>query len=100
MTPTDHLLSRHLHRIGADETNLRDPHGYAQTSMLRLFLNVLQSALDDEHLDPEVAQRIVERLIYGAVPQPPAAEQMEALYGRLTEQAARADIRRQFHGRE
>ena len=93
---TDDILKRHLRRTGADTTNLRDPYGQAQTSMLRLFLSVLQAALDDEHVEPRTAQRVIERVVYGAVPQPPASERLIELTGKLTEAVARQAVVMRF----
>lgn len=75
---TDDLLDRHLHRTGADRAAHQDPAAHLQVAILRDFLRVLHSALDDEHIDPEVSRRVLERVVYGAAPQPAATEQMIA----------------------
>ncbi len=75
---TDDLLNRHLHRTGADRAAATDPAAQLQVAMLRDFLGLLRAALDDEHTDPETARRIIERVMYGAAPQPAATEQMNA----------------------
>lgn len=73
---TDDLLDRHLGRTGTRRATDLDPASYFQVHLLRHFLRVLHSALDDEHVDPEVSRRVIERVIYGGVPQPAAVEQM------------------------
>jgi hypothetical protein len=75
------LLDRHLRRTGADRSADREPMSHVQVTMLGYFLTVLEAALADEHVEPSAARRVIERVIYGAVPQPPVVE------ARLAEQA-------------
>lgn len=72
---TDDLLNRHLGRTGARQTANEDAAAHLQVAILRDFLRVLHSALDDEHIDPEVSRRVIERVIYGGVPQPAEVKQ-------------------------
>jgi hypothetical protein len=70
----DQLLNRHLNRIGAQRAVDGDAASHLQVSMLRHFLRVMHSALDDEHIDPDVTRRVIERVIYGGSPQPTEVE--------------------------
>jgi hypothetical protein len=69
------LLERHLVRTGGDAAIIRDPTSQFQVALLRDFLRVLNSALDDELVDPAVTRRVLERVIYGSVPQPALVDQ-------------------------
>lgn len=64
----DDLLDRHLARTGGVKAVREDPMAKLQVTILREFLGVLEAALADEHIDPGVARRVVERVIYGGVP--------------------------------
>jgi hypothetical protein len=79
---TDDLLDRHLRRTGAREAALQDPAAHLQVAMLRDFLRMLQAALDDEHVESDVVRRIVERVMYGAVPHPAEVERRLAIQQR------------------
>jgi hypothetical protein len=82
---TDDLLDRHLRRVGARDATSQDPAAHFQVAMLRDFLRLLRAALDDEHIEPGAAQRVIERVIYGGVPQPAVTEQMIAQRTRFAE---------------
>lgn len=82
---TDYLLDRHLGRTGAAASASRDPAAHLQVAVLRDFLRVLQCALDDENIDPDTTRRVIERVIYGGVPQPAVVEQL------LTERQLRVE---------
>ncbi len=82
------LLDRHLNRVGAREAVHRDPAAMLQLNVLRMLLDVVHSACDDEHLDPEVTRRILDKVIYGGVPQRPAVEQLLQERARFTEYMA------------
>ena len=58
-------------------------------AILRDFLGVLRAALDDEHVDPDIARRIVERVIYGGVPSYAEVEQRIRERKAMVEQLAR-----------
>jgi hypothetical protein len=92
--PFDHeprpgeLLDRHLNRVGARQAVHQDPASALQLNMLRMLLDVLHSACDDEDLDPRVTRRILDKVIYGGVPQRPVVEQMLAERSRFAEHLA------------
>lgn len=77
------LLDRHLSRAGAKKHE--DPMAQLQIAILRNHLDLLRSALDDEHVDPDTARRVVERVIYGATPNPVEVEQRNLMTARMTE---------------
>lgn len=93
---TDHLLDRHLGRTGADASATRDPAANLQVAILRDFLRVLHCALDDEDLDPDTTRRVIERVIYGGVPQPAAVEQLLAERKLRVEQLELGPVARYF----
>lgn len=64
------LLTHHMYRTGADEAAKHDPAATLQIHLLRDFVNMLAAALDDEHVDPDIARNVIERVIYGGVPNP------------------------------
>lgn len=83
-TPGD-LLERHLARTGAAKAAREDPAAQLQVALLRDFLDVLRAALDDEHVDPDVARRVVERVIYGSVPSPAEVELRQTQQAQIVE---------------
>lgn len=85
MTDSD-FLHRHLRRLGVDKVVRDDPVAHLQVSMLRDTLSLLRSALDDEGVAPNVARRVIERVIYGGTPMPWVSEQ------RIQERAEWADL--------
>lgn len=87
-TPSD-LLHRHLDRVGARKAVHQDPAAALQLNVLRMLLDVVHSACDDEHLDPQVTRRILDKVIYGGVPQRPVVEQLLAERARFTEYMAK-----------
>lgn len=66
----DDLLDRHLSRTGAREAVRTDPFASVTVNILRDFLRLLRAALDDEHIEPDIARRVVERVMLGGVPSP------------------------------
>jgi hypothetical protein len=89
----DELLNRHLDRTGARDAARQDPMAALQVAILRDFLHVLRAALADEHVDPDTAHRVIERVIYGCVPQPAVVKQMLAERRRHVEDLARTPTR-------
>lgn len=85
---TDDLLDRHLGRTGARKASNEDAAANVQVSMLRDLLRVLHAALDDEHVDPDIGRRVIERVIYGGVPQPSEVEQRLQMQKRMTDYMA------------
>lgn len=73
------LLNRHLHRIGTPRPE--DGMAQLQIALLRHHLDLTHSALDDEGIDPEVTRRVLERIIYGAAPNPAETQERVRLYG-------------------
>lgn len=85
---TDDLLDRYLNRTGARRSAQQDPAATLQVALLRDFLRVLHAALDDEHIDPTISRRVVERVIYGGTPSPAEVEQRIAERTRMVEYLA------------
>lgn len=76
MSTTD-MLAHYLHRIGMDHP--KDSAQQFQLSLLRQFIDHLDQVLDNEHVDPELRQRIVTQVIYGGVPTLAEAEIRERM---------------------
>lgn len=76
-------LDRHLQRVGATQTVRSDATAHYQANMLRYFLAIIESALDDEGVDRQVAERVLSKVMYGCTPQPYDAEQRKALAAEL-----------------
>lgn len=77
------LLDRHVGRMSVKKHE--DPLAQLQIAILRNHLDLMRAALDDEHVDPGTARRIIERVIYGATPNPVEIEQRTLMTTRMTE---------------
>lgn len=63
-------LGRHAVRLGDNLTKDKDSVEHFQIFLLRNFLDLLRSAMDDEEVDPEVARRVINLVMYGGYPMP------------------------------
>jgi hypothetical protein len=86
----DELIRRHLRRSGTEHADLTDPLTHLTTGVLRDILRLVDAALDDEQIDPAIARRILERIIYGAVPLPSHVEERKRLERLAIDFAAQA----------
>jgi hypothetical protein len=66
----DDMLNRHLFRTGVVDPYREDAYKYAVVGVTRDLLRVVEAVCEDEDLDPDVTRRILQRVIYGAVPLP------------------------------
>jgi hypothetical protein len=80
---THERLRAHARRTGADRAAATDPTAHLQYEMLRHLLTMAESALDDEHVDPDTARRVLDRLIYGCTPNPIEVAERKRLVKRL-----------------
>ena len=78
------LLERHMHRVGANKPVMTDVQAKYQYTLLEYMLSLVDTALQDEHVDPAVSRRILERLIYGAMPHPHEAEERQRILSETT----------------
>jgi hypothetical protein len=83
------LLQAHLQRVGSGAATKVDAAARVQETMLRYFLDVLRAAMHDEGVDHEKARRVMSLVIYGCIPQPPAAEQRQHLLANATDLLSR-----------
>lgn len=81
------MLDRHARRVGVKPE--QDVAAQFQMSLLRNFIDLLHSALDDEHMDPDVTRRIIERVIYGGMPNSAEVEYRVGLTERMADALAR-----------
>lgn len=71
-------LNRHAAQVGADKAALTDTFASAQMHVLRYMLAVAEAAMRDEAIHPVTARRVLDRLIYGCVPNPADAADRQA----------------------
>lgn len=57
-------------RLGLGDAANCDPLANAQIKLLEMFVSQLEQALQDEGVDPEVARKVVSRVIQGGLPHP------------------------------
>lgn len=90
-TPTGRQpLDTHARRIGVKPH--RDAAAQFQAELLGNFLDVLQAALADERVDPETSRRVLERVIYGACPNPAEADLRVRMVEDMAAQMARTPL--------
>lgn len=76
---TDLRLDRHLGRVRVAPQATADAATKYQTAMLRYFLDVLESALNDAGVYSDTAARVVQHVIYGCSPQPHTAQLVQTM---------------------
>lgn len=79
------MLNRHLDRTGSGAASRNDPTAQLQVNMLRQFLELVDAALEDEHVPRDTAIRVIDRLIYGAVPSPVEAAERQRLMQKIAD---------------
>lgn len=72
-------LRRHAYWVGAERAAKKDPTAAYLLDALQHFLSVAQAAMEDEDVPPQTAVRILDRLIYGCVPNPIQSAERERL---------------------
>lgn len=85
--PVDDLIRNHLRRSGAEYAEFTDPLTNVTTNLLRDLLRLVDAALEDEDIDPAVSRRVLERVIYGAVPLPSHVQERKDLEKRMIDLA-------------
>ena len=91
-SPTaDDLLNRHLARTCGNAAVVTDAAAQHQVAVLRDVLAVVRAALDDEQVPADVARRVIERVIYGAVPQLAQVSLRQAEFTRLRQREENPD---------
>jgi hypothetical protein len=68
-------LRQHMRAVRADNAALVDAASSMQTYLLDMFLDVLETALVDTGVDPNYWTDVIDRVVYGCVPQWPAAQE-------------------------
>jgi hypothetical protein len=87
---TDDVLSRYLSlQPGMREALLTDPVQKAQIESLRQTLTMMERALADEGIAPEVAHRVINRIVWG---DPEGHVDAHAQMARLRKQMLAADL--------
>ncbi len=86
-------LAEHAFAVGAQEAALTDPNAQFQLELLRQFITVTEAALADEGAGPVVAERVLDRVIYGCLPQPAVYAERQRLIRKVTEAAALRTVR-------
>jgi hypothetical protein len=74
---------------GAQEAANTDPYTALTTDLLANFLHHFEIALEGEHLDPAVEERIIERVVYGALPNPEEVRRRLGVEQRLIDTTAK-----------
>lgn len=74
-------------RLGLGDAANCDPLANAQIKLLELFTSHLEQALEDEGVEPDVARKVVSRVIQGGLPHPLDAQVRMAEMARRVESA-------------
>ncbi len=86
----DDVLGRYLdHQPGMREALLHDPVQKAQIESLRQTLTMMERALADEGVAPEVARRVINRIVWG---DPEGRTDVHAQMASLRKQMLTADL--------
>lgn len=64
---TDHLIDRHLHRMGTRAHHL-DAMARYQFEWVRQALTLIESVMTDEDVPTETRERVLRGIVYGAFP--------------------------------
>lgn len=78
-------ISEARRKLGLNDATANDPLASYCTSVLRMLCSQLEDALQEEDVDPEVARRIIHRVVWGGMPHAvDATVRMDMLAERIT----------------
>lgn len=85
---TVRIVEDHIARRGLRESFLNDPALHFQVTVLRDHLRLTHMAMMDEGLDPDVIDRVLRTVVYGALPGRADVDARMDVQRRFTEYAA------------